>query len=286
MSFLQELRRRKVFRLAALYIVSAWVVLQVADLAFESWDITSSALRYIWLGAILGFPVALIFGWRYDIVGGRIVRTLDSKTPAELSLQRSDYLILTALTALVVATIYGVSVEISAIPVPESQEAVATSINPRSIAVLPFTNSSQNQDNTDFLANGIQDDLLTKLSKISALGVISRTSAERYRNTTKSIRVIGKELGVGKILEGGVQRAGNQFRVNVQLIDTVTDEHLWAETYDRSLTATNIFAVQSEIVETIVQQLKANLSPQETQRLNAMPTKNLDAYTNYLKRCL
>jgi TolB-like protein/tetratricopeptide (TPR) repeat protein len=283
MSFLQELRRRKVFRLAALYIVSAWVVLQVADLAFESWDITSSALRYVWLGVILGFPVALIFGWRYDIVGGRIVRTPDRKTPTDLSLQRFDYLILTALTATIFATVYGVSVEISSIRAPESQEVVATSIDPRSIAVLPFTNSSREQDNADFLANGIQDDLLTNLSKIDALGVISRTSVERYRNTTKSIRVIGKELGVGKILEGGVRRSGNQFRVNVQLIDTVTDEHLWAETYDRSLTATNVFAIQSEIVGTIAKQLKANLSPQETQQLATMPTKDLDAYTTYLK---
>ena len=283
MSILQELRRRKVFRLAALYIVGAWVVLQVADLAFESWDITSSALRYVWLGAILGFPIALIFAWRYDITGGRIVRTPDNETTGDLSLHRTDYIILTALAAVVIATIYGVGVEISAIKAPASQEVMATRIDPRSLAVLPFINSSPDQDSANLLASGIQDDLLTRLSKIGSLKVISRTSVERYRNTTKSIRAIGKELGVSKILEGGIQLVGDQFRVNVQLINTVTDEHLWAETYDRILTATDVFKTQSEIVETIAQELKANLTLQETQQLAAMPTENFAAYTSFLQ---
>jgi len=152
-----------------------------------------------------------------------------------------------------------------------------------SIAVLPFANTSPDKESADFLAIGIQDDLLTRLSKIAALKVISRTSTERYRNTTKSVRDISRELNVARVLEGGVQRVGEQIRVNVQLIDAATDEHLWAETYDRTLTATNIFAIQSEIVETIVRQLNANLTSQETQQLAAMPTKNLDAYSAYLK---
>ena len=142
---------------------------------------------------------------------------------------------------------------------------------------------SPENDSVGFLAIGIQDDLLTRLSKIGALKVISRTSVERYRNTTKSIRHIGEELSVGKILEGGVQGVGDQIRVNVQLIDTATDEHLWAETYDRSLTATNVFAMQSEIVGTIVRQLNANLTDQETRELALMPTQDLAAYTAYLQ---
>ena len=270
------------FRVTGLYFVGAWIILQVADLAFDSWGIPSLALRYVWIGAILGFPVALIFGWRFDIIGGQIIHTPDSDASADLSLRRSDILILTALAGVVVATVYGVGVEISSVRSPESDEIIATGINPASIAVLPFSNTGRNEGNADFLALGIQDDLLTRLSKIGALRVISRTSAERYRDSTKSIRTIGKELGVAKILEGSVQSAGEQIRINVQLIDTTSDEHLWAETYDRSLTASDIFSIQTDIVETIVRQLRASLTITESSQLASTPTQNLAAYTAYL----
>lgn len=282
-SFIAECYRRRVFRVVALYMVGAWIVLQVADLAFESWDIPAMALRYVWIGAILGFPLALVFGWRFDIVGGRIIRTPDRHASVELALQSADYWILTALALVIVAAVYGVGAEISAVRSPQPDEVFATNIDPKSIAILPFSNASQDQEDASFLAIGIQDDLLTRLSKIGALKVISRTSTERYRNTDKSISDISRELGVGKILEGGVQRAGNQIRVNVQLIDAVVDEHLWAETYDRSMTTTDLFAIQSEIVETIAQELKANLTSREADQLTATPTKDIAAYTAYLK---
>jgi TolB-like protein/tetratricopeptide (TPR) repeat protein len=279
---LVEMRRRRMFRVTALYFVGAWIILQVADLAFDAWGIPSAALRYVWIGAILGFPVAMIFGWRFDIVGGQIIHTPDSDASAELSLRRSDLLILAALAAVVVATVYGIGVEISSIRSPESDEIVATSVHPASIAILPFSNTGGNEGNADFLALGIQDDLLTRLSKISSLRVTSRTSADRYRNSTKGIRDIGKELGVGKILEGSVQSAGDKIRVNVQLIDAASDEHLWAETYDRNLTASDIFSIQTDIVETIVRQLRASLTTQESSQLATTPTENLAAYTAYL----
>ena len=281
--FIAECHRRRVFRVAALYIVGAWVALQVADLAFESWDIPSSALRYVWIGLSFGILVALIFGWRFDIVGGRIIHTPDSDTSAVISLQRADFLILAALAAIVVAALYGVGAEVSTIRVSRTDQAIATSVDPKSIAVLPFKNTSVDKSSVGFLAVGIQDDLLTRLSKIAALKVISRTSTERYQDSGKTARDIGRELGVSKVLEGGVQRAGDQIRVNVQLINAETDEHLWAATYDQTLTAENVFAIQSEIVETIVKELEANLTPQETQQLAAMPTDSLDAYTAYLK---
>jgi len=280
---LVEMHRRRVFRVAALYIVGAWIVLQVADLAFASWDIPSSALRHVWIGAMLVFPIALIFGWRFDIVGGRIIRTQDSDAAADMSLHRTDYSILLALAAVIVAMVYGVGAEISSVRVPRNDEVLATSINPKSIAILPFKTTSTGDENAGFLAGGIQDDLLTRLSKITALTVVSRTSVERYRDTAKSIRRIGRELGVGRILEGSVQRAGDRIRVNVQLIDTQTGDHLWAEIYNRNLTASNVFEMQSEIVGTIARQLKANLTPRETRQLAAMPTTDLAAYTAYLR---
>jgi len=280
--FIAECHRRRVFRLAALYIVGAWVVLQVASLAFESWEIPQSVLRHVWLGAIIGFPAALIFGWRFDFVGGRIVRTLDENATDGLSLRVTDYLILTALAMVIVAMIYGVGAGITTRPAIEADQVTA-GIEAKSIAVLPFATVSPDEEDAAFLAIGIQDDLLTRLSKISDLKVISRTSVERYRNTTTSIPGIGKELGVGKILEGGVQRSGDNIRINVQLLDAATDTHLWAETYDRSLTAGNVFAIQTEIVEEIVQRLQATLTPKETRRLTTMPTESLAAYTAFLK---
>ncbi|MDH3577623.1 MAG: tetratricopeptide repeat protein [Gammaproteobacteria bacterium] len=281
-NFIAECHRRRVFRVAALYVVGAWVVLQVASLAFDSWGIPSSVLQRVWLGAIIGFPAALIFGWRFDFVGGRIVRTLDDSATDDFSLHPTDYLILTALAVVILAMVYGVGTEISTHPVSGPDQKIAT-INAKSIAVLPFSNVSPGEDDAAFLAIGIQDDLLTRLSKIGDLKVISRTSVERYRDTTKSILRIGKELGVGKILEGGVQRSDDNIRINVQLIDAATDTHVWAETYDRSLTAGNVFAVQTEIVEEIVNRLQATLTPEEAKQLTAMPTQNLAAYTVYLK---
>ncbi len=281
--FLVEARRRRVFRVAAIYIVGAWVVLQVADLAFEAWGIPSEALRFVWIGAVIGFPVALVFGWRFDIVGGRIVHTPASGAPADLSLRRSDYVILAALAAVGVATVYGVGTEISAVRAPDSDPAIATSIDPKSIAVLPFDYAESEPERADLLAKGIQDELLTRLSKIAALKVISRTSVERYRGTTKTVPAIGRELGVGKILEGAVQQSGDQIRVNVQLIDAETDEHLWADTYDRIVTASDVFRIQTEIVETIALELEATLTPEETRQLSSMPTQNMSAYTEYLK---
>lgn len=282
-SFIAECSRRRVFRVAAIYILTAWLVLQVGDLAFDSWGIPAIGLRHVWIGAVLGFPIALFFGWRFDIVGGRIIRTQDDDSPADSSLHLADRIILSAIAVVTVAILYNVSTEISAIQPAKIGEIIATSVDPKSIAVLPFKNTSQSEDSAQFLAIGIQEDLLTRLSKIAELKVISRTSVARYQNTTKSMRTIGMELGVGKILEGGVQRSGNQIRINVQLIDTETDEHIWAQTYDRSLTATNVFEMQSSIVETIVQQLQASLTPEESAQLMAMPTKDFAAYTAYLK---
>ena len=282
-TFLAECRRRRVFRLAGLYVVGCWVVLQVVDLAFENWGISDQAIRYIWVAAIVGFPVALFFSWRFDIVGGRIQRTADGVTSADPSLHTVDYLILTALGSIVIAASYGIGSEVSVVTETEKDLTIAEHADPRSIAVLPFSIDDQGAGDSEFLASGIQDELLTRLSLIHTLKVTSRTSVERYRDTTASIPTIGNELGVAKVLEGRIQRAGDQIRVNIQLIDAEKDEHLWADTFDRQFTASNVFDIQTEIVEAIAQQLEANITPAETQQLASMPTDNLSAYSEYLK---
>ena len=149
-----------------------------------------------------------------------------------------------------------------------------------SIAVLPFENRSDEHKDVYFV-DGIHDDILTQLSKVSAMKVISRTSVERFRDTKLPIKSIAEQLGVTRILEGGVQRAGKRVRITVQLIDAATDAHLWAESYDRELTAANIFAIQSEVSTAIAAALKATLTPAEKARVSAVPTQNLEAWEAY-----
>ena len=286
--FIQELRRRRVFRTAGIYIVGAWVVLQVADLAFDSWAVPGIAMRYLWVAAIVLFPLALVFGWRYDVTASGIVRTPAAGGDAHLSLSTPDYVILAALAVIVLLSGYIVAVEVSEAPGSVTESTATTDIDsaleridPMSIAVLPFVTRSR-QEETAFFADGIHDDLLTSLANVSSLKVISRTSVLEYRDAARNMRHIAAELGAANILEGGVQAAGDQVRINVQLIDARTDEHLWAETYDRRLTVENLFAIQSEIVETIAQQLAATLTPEQRQRISRQPTENMAAYKAFV----
>lgn len=282
-TFLEECRRRRVFRLAGMYILSCWVILQVADLAFENWDISQQVIRYFWIAAIIGLPIALFFGWRFDIIGGHVQRTLDEAAPGDLSLQAIDYLILVALAVILIVAVYGVGARVSVVTENVSVESVVKQVDPRSIAVLPFLIDGQDVEDSEFLAAGIQDELLTRLSLVQTLKVTSRTSVERYRESGASIPAIGRELGVAKILEGRIQRAGDQIRVNVQLIDAENDVHLWAHKFDKQFTMGNVFRIQTEIVEAIAEQLEATITPAEVKQLAATPTANLAAYSEYLK---
>lgn len=280
-SFVKELRRRRVFRLAGIYIVGAWGVLQVLDLAFGSWGLPETALRFVWIAALVLFPLALVFAWRYDITADGIVRTSAASGDEDLSLKPVDVGILVALLAVVVASAWLLVGQISDIGSQEPATAAnSTEADPFSIAVLPFASYGSSEETTYF-ADGMHDDLLTTLSKVAALKVISPTSVLEYRDTIKNMRQIGRELGVANILEGRVQQAGNNVRFNVQLIDAETDEHLWAHIYDRELSMQNIFAIQSEITETIAAELAATLSPQERSRIRRDRTDNLDAFREF-----
>ena len=164
---------------------------------------------------------------------------------------------------------------------PVSQVVPATlEAPPRSIAVLPFENRSRLEEDAYFV-DGLHDDILTQLTRIGGLTVISRTSVEQFRDTRLTTREIGAKLGVSRILEGGVQRAGDRVRVTVQLVDTATDAHLWAESYDRKLDAESIFAIQSEIATTVATALSTTLTPAEQGRVKAVPTRNLQAWEAY-----
>ncbi|MDJ0941086.1 MAG: tetratricopeptide repeat protein [Woeseiaceae bacterium] len=272
MVFVSELKRRNVFRMALLYAVAAWLILQVAEVMVELGNLPDGVGPWI-LGILaVGFPIALLLSWFYELTpeGIKLERQVErSASIRHLSGRRMDFIVIAMLSAAVLVF----SWDKWATPPPSEQ----------SIAVLPFAVVGADQETIDVLAAGIQEGLLTHLSKIHSFKTISRTSTIRYRGTTNNIKRIGAELGVRKIVEGSVQQSGDQIRVNVQLIDTQTDQHLWAETYDRTITASNVFALQSEIVQTIARKLDATLTQREVQQLASVPTQNFEAYTEYLR---
>jgi TolB-like protein/Tfp pilus assembly protein PilF len=267
MSFFEELKRRNVVRAAVLYCVGSWLVLQVAALLFEALELPASSLRLVLIVLVIGFPLFLIFSWVYEITPAGLKR--ESDVDRDESATRSAGRKIDVMIILLLVVIIAVMAAGYLLPDRPAD-------TDRSIAVLPFANRSAREEDV-FFVDGIHDDILTQLARIGSLTVISRTSVERFRGTTQSTKEIGALLGVKHLLEGGVQRAGDSVRINVQLIDVATDAHLWAQTFDRELTTANIFAIQNEISFAIAKALKAALSPEERQQLEAAPTDNLPA---------
>ncbi len=280
-SFISELRRRRVFRATALYIVAAWAVLQVADLALAGLGIPQTAIRYIWIGAILGFPLALLFSWRYEITEQGIVRTApaDPGQAPDFSLRASDYVILTAFLAVAGLVTFQLIGEIREIEAVDTADTSVSEIDPNTIAVLPLENITGDPGQAYFVA-GMHDALITSLSKITALRVTSRTSTMRVDKGLLMPK-IGDLLGVAHLVEGSVTREGDKVRIIVQLINAATDEHLWAESYERTLTG--MLSLQNEMARSIASAIKVRLTPDEEKRLAKDRTINPDTYEAYLK---
>ena len=294
MSFFGELSRRNVIRVGVAYGIVAWLILQVADIVLENIGAPAWVMQTLMLLLGLGFFIAAIFAWAYEVTPEGIKRESEIDRSESITGVTGHKLNRVITVLLIVALAYFVwEARFANPPAAESQatvttfaaeepEITATSPADLSIAVLPFENRSALAEDA-FFAEGMHDDLLTTLANIGSMKVISRTSVMRYADTTKSIPEIADELGVATILEGGVQRAGTKVRINVQLIDAGTDEHLWAKIYDRDLTAENLFAIQSEISTAIADALHATLSPEEEQRINTAPTDSLEAFDHYLR---
>jgi len=274
-----ELKRRNVVKVAVAYAIVSWLILQLTDVLKSLLDLPEWVGKFVFLLLVIGFLLALVLSWAYELTPEGVQKERDvdrSDSVTRVTGRKLDFFIIAALTFALVFVV------IDKYVMEEPATTTQVSENLRTIAVLPFDNRSAEEEDAAFLADGVHDELLTRLSKIHDLRVISRTSVMQYRDdTTRNMRQIGAELGVGSILEGGVQRAGNTVRINVQLIDTQTDEHLWAETYDKELTATNLFAIQTEISTEIANALRATLSPDEQQRIAAVPTENTEALEAY-----
>jgi TolB-like protein/Flp pilus assembly protein TadD len=265
--FFEELRRRKVYRVAAAYIIAAGFVIQIASAVFPAWELPTWTFRLLVTLLLIGFPTALILAWAFDVTPQGIRAT---KAPAAETNVRRNMIILIA-TGVIVSAAAGFFL------LPR----VSAGKIDKSIAVLPFENLSDEKENAYF-ADGIQDDILTNLAKIGDLKVISRMSVMPYRGSgMRNARDIGKALGVETLLEGSVRRIGNRVRVNVQLINANNDQHIWAEDYDRDLT--DVFAIQTDLAGRIASALQAKLSPNEKARLDRRPTQNPDAYLLFVQ---
>lgn len=273
---LEELKRRGVLQMAVAYTVAAWLVIQVSDILVPTFGAPDWAMRLIVLLLMVGFPITLALAWLYRVTAEGVqpesAAVAGDEQPAFPG-QRLNYIIIGILAAAVVLFALDKFLWQTELSLPSSG-------GQQSIAVLPFRNLSGDPDTEPFV-NGIHDDLLTQLSRIGALRTISRTSVMQYRDTELPIPRIAEELDVTAVLEGGVQRSEDRIRVNAQLIDGRNDAHLWAETFDRQLTAANIFAIQSEIARAIASALRAELSGEEKRALEAVPTTNLAAYDAY-----
>ena len=290
--FFQELKRRNVIRVGIAYIAVAWLVLQVAETLLPVYGFTDAAIRNLVAVLGVGLPVALMLAWKFEWTPAGIFKDsdADASTPAARQdnkrLDRFITLILVVAVAFFAVDKFVLDPSRDARNIEAATEmgraaALLKVLSDKSVAVLPFVNRSPRDDDVYFV-DGIHDDILTQLARIGSLVVTSRTSVEQFRGTKMSMKDIGAELGVRAILEGGVQRSGDRVRINVQLINAADDEHLWAETYVRELTAANIFGVQADIASAVAEALRAALLPEEEEALAATPTESMQAYDLYL----
>jgi len=275
--FFGELKRRNVYRAAVAYGVVAWFLTQLTTQVFPFFEIPNSAIRFVVIALVIGFPIAMSLSWLYELTPEGIVRSEDLDPVKARSARRVtgrilDFIIIGVLLLVIAMLIYERR---------PFRMSAGESIPEKSIAVLPFENRSEEKVNA-FFADGVQDEILTDLARIADLKVISRTSVVNYKSgIARNLREIGQQLGVAHVLEGSVQRAGNRVRVNAQLVDARTDRHLWAQTYDRELA--DVFAIQSEIAKAIADQLQAKLSPDEKSAIERPPTNDITAFDLYTR---
>ena len=273
-NFFSELKRRNVYKVAVAYIVAGWALSQGIAQVLPVFDVPNWAIRLIVLLIMIGLPVALSLAWAFELTPEGIKRTDAADAVGQHSRGH------TWIYIVVIAAAFSIGLFFLGRFSAGNKTASPVGISNKSIAVLPFDNLSRDPDNAYF-CEGVQDEILTRLAKVADLKVISRTSTQHFKSVPENLPEIAKQLGVAHILEGSVQKASDQVRVNVQLINALTDAHLWADTYDRKLT--DIFAVETDIAKTIAETLQAKLSGSEKTAMAKKPTVNPEAYELYLK---
>ena len=277
-TLVSELRRRNVLRVAAAYALAAWIFIEAGSVLLPTFGASEGTFQTYVIVVLAGFVISIVFAWIFEVTpeGVKLDKDVDRAAPTD---RRSRQTMNYALIGLLILAL-AVSITFNVTGIRDQDSAPLVSNTIKSIAVLPFASRSSNPDNIIF-ADGIHDDILTKLAKIAALKVISRTSVMEYRDTTKNVRQIGRELGVDTILSGTVQRVGDNVRIYMTLIDAESDSNLWADSFDRQFTMQSIFTLQSEISESVSGALRAKLTPAEQQRIATIPTRDLRAYNRY-----
>ena len=278
-SFFAELKRRNVYKVAVAYAVASWLLIQIATQVFPFFEIPNWAVRLVVLVLIAGFPVALVFSWAFEITPEGIKRESEIEGDKSITHHTGRKIVwITVVLAVVAAALLAFQFFGPKFGGTAKNEAPA--IPEKSIAVLPFDNLSEDKSNAYF-AEGVQDEILTRLAKVADLKVIARTSTQKFKSAPENLPDIARQLGAANILEGSVQKVNDQVRVNVQLINALTNAHLWAEIYDRKLT--DIFGVESDIAKLVADTLQAKLTGSEKTAISKKPTENPEAYELYLK---
>ncbi len=277
--FFGELRRRNVYKVAVTYVVAGWALAQGIAQVFPIFDVPSWVIRLLVLLIVFGFPIALILAWFFELTPEGLKRTEAADAAGQHSGGRVwIYVVIIAGTISIGLFFLG---RYTAGNATTRQSEAAAAVPEKSVAVLPFKNLSRDPDNAYF-AEGLQDEILTRLAKVADLRVIARTSTEKYKSVPDNLREVGKQLGVANILEGSVQRSGDLVHVNLQLIRAGTNAHLWAESYDCKLSE-GVFAVEVEVAQKVASALNAKLTGAEEQALVLQPTNNPEAYDAYLR---
>ena len=274
-NFFAELKRRNVYKVAVAYAVVGWLLVQVATQVFPFFEIPNWGIRLVVLAIVIGFPIALVMAWAFETTPQGIKRTEVADAMPVTGRKKHAWIYIVVICGAIAVALFFMGRYTAA-----NKTASPNDISNKSIAVLPFDNLSDDKANAYF-AEGIQDEILTRLSKIAALKVISRSSTQKYKSSPDNLRDVGKQLGVANLLEGSVQRIANAVHVNVQLIRAATDEHLWAESYNRKLD--DVFGVEGEVASAIAEQLNAKLSGTEQKAVTDKPTQNTAAYDAYLR---
>jgi TolB-like protein len=287
-TFFAELKRRNVYKVAIAYGVVAWLLMQVASQIFPFFEIPNWAVRLVVLLLIIGFPVALILAWAFELTPEGLKRT----ETADAAQERSRGVLWIYVVAVAAALSVGffvlgrytsqrtISSRVGAAEQIPANHLTSQSVPEKSLAVLPFSNLSGNPENAYFAA-GIQDEIITRLAKIGQLKVVSCLSTQRFKSSPDDLPAIAKQLGVANVLQGSVQRSADEVRVNVQLVKAETDTHLWADTFDRKLT--DVFQIESDIAKTIAEKLQAKLTGFEERAISVKPTADVEAHQLYLK---
>jgi TolB-like protein/Tfp pilus assembly protein PilF len=279
-NFFAELKRRNVYKVAIAYVVAGWALSQGIAQVFPVFDVPNWLIRLMVMLIIAGLPVACVLAWMFELTPQGIKRTATADAmPAAAKPKKYTWLYVVIIGVAISIGLFFLGRYSASTPASTVRTEAAT-VSQKSIAVLPFDNLSRDPDNAYF-AEGVQDEILTRLAKVADLKVISRTSTQHFKSAPENLPEIAKQLGVMHILEGSVQKANDQVRVNVQLINALTDAHLWAETYDRRLI--DIFSVESEIAKNIAESLQAKLTGSEKSSMAKAPTANPEAYELYLK---